>query len=323
MSPLLLAVLRQLSHEDFLSGEVLAKRLGCSRATVNNAIREAAGGGVPVHAVHGRGYRLARPLSWLAPDRLRAEFAPRGVSLRCFDQLPSTNTHLLEWAQSGAPHRALVVSEWQSEGRGRRGRAWHGELGGALTFSLLWRSSRPVAELSGLSLAVGASLVGALRDLGLARAMVKWPNDILVDDAKLAGVLIELTGDMLGPSAAVIGVGINVLGGEALTETVGQPVTDLRRHVGPLDRNDLLLALVSGLDGGLGRFEREGFAGFRQAWQDCHAHQNRPVRVHTGQGEPILGRAVGVDEQGALLLDTGSGVRRFHAGEVSLRADAP
>ena len=80
MSPLLLAVLRQLSHEDFLSGEVLAKRLGCSRATVNNAIREAAGGGVSVHAVHGRGYRLARPLSWLAPDRLRAELAPRGAS---------------------------------------------------------------------------------------------------------------------------------------------------------------------------------------------------------------------------------------------------
>ena len=90
MSPLLLAVLRQLSHEDFLSGEILAKRLGCSRATVNNAIREAAAGGVSVHAVHGRGYRLARPLSWLVPDRLHGEFEPRGICLRCFDQLPST-----------------------------------------------------------------------------------------------------------------------------------------------------------------------------------------------------------------------------------------
>lgn len=322
MSPLLLAVLRQLSHEDFLSGEILAKRLGCSRATVNNAIREAAAGGVSVHAVHGRGYRLARPLSWLVPDRLHGEFAPRGICLRCFDQLPSTNTHLLEWAQSGAPHRALVVSELQSAGRGRRGRSWHGGLGSGLTFSLLWRSSRPVAELSGLSLAVGAALVGALREFGLDRAMVKWPNDVQVDDAKLAGVLIELTGDMLGPSAAVIGVGVNVLGGEALTEEVGQPVTDMQRHVGPVDRNDLLLVLVAGLDASLGRFEREGFGGFRQAWQDCHAHQNRPVRVHTGQGETILGRAVGVDEQGALLLDTGSGLMRFHAGEVSLRAEA-
>lgn len=322
MSPQLLEVLRQLSHEVFLSGEVVAQRLGCSRATVNNAIREAAASGVTIHAVHGRGYRLARPLSWLDPETLTAAFSGQGVTLRCFDHLASTNTHLLQWAQSGAPHRALVVAEAQSEGRGRRGRTWHARLGGGLQFSLLWRSNRPVAELSGLSLAVGASLADSLRRMGLVRAMVKWPNDILVDEAKLASVLIELSGDMLGPSAAVIGVGINVMGGEDLAGQIGQAVTDVQRHVGVIDRNELLLALVSGLDAGLHRFERDGFAGFRVEWQGFHAHQDRVVRIQVGEGEPVLGRAIGVDENGALLLDTGAGVRRFHAGEVSLRAEA-
>ena len=322
MSPQLLEVLRQLSHETFLSGEVVAKRLGCSRATVNNVMREAAASGVAIHAVHVRGYRLARPLSWLDPNTLMAAFAGRGVTLRCFDHLPSTNTHLLQWAHSGAPHRALVVAEAQGEGRGRRGRTWHARLGGSLLFSMLWRSNRSVAELSGLSLAVGASLVDSLRRMGLARAVVKWPNDILVDEAKLAGVLIELSGDMLGPSAAVIGVGINVLGGEALAGEIGQAVTDVQRHVGAIDRNALLLALVSGMDAGLHRFERGGFAGFRAEWQGLHAHQDRVVRIQGGDGEPVIGRAIGVDDNGALLLDTALGVCRFHAGEVSLRTEA-
>ncbi len=322
MSSLLLSVLRQLSHEDFVSGERVAERLGCSRATVHNALREAEEAGVRVHAVRGRGYRLARPMSWLDAARLAEALRAHGVALRCFDDLPSTNAHLLQWAQTGAPHRALVAAESQSQGRGRRGRSWLAPLGSGLLFSLLWRSGRPVAELSGLSLAVGATLVRVLRRLGLARAMVKWPNDIQVDEAKLAGVLIELSGDMLGPSAAVIGVGLNVLDGERLSRQVGQPVTDVQRHIGPIDRNALLLELLPALLEGLDRFDRRGFAAFHAEWQACHAHQDRRVCLQAGPEHTVVGRALGVDEQGALLLETETGVRRFHAGEVSLRPEA-
>jgi BirA family transcriptional regulator, biotin operon repressor / biotin---[acetyl-CoA-carboxylase] ligase len=323
MSPLLLGVLRRLSHEDFVSGEVIARHLGCSRATVNNAIREAISGGVPVHAVHGRGYRLSRPLSWLDPERLVPAFSARGLALHCFDELESTNDHLLRWAQGGAPHRAVISAEWQSQGRGRRGRTWHAGLGGGLAFSLLWRSARPTAELAGLSLAVGAALVAVLRGMGLARAMVKWPNDVQVDGAKLAGVLIELSGDMLGPSAAVIGVGVNVLGSEALARQLGQPVADLRQHLGDIDRNALFLALAAGLDEALARFESGGFSAFREEWQACHAYHERDVLIHPGQGSPIPGRVRGVDEQGALLLETEAGLLRFHSGEVSVRPVGP
>lgn len=332
----LLPVLRQLSAEVFLSGEQIAQRLGCSRATVHNAIRAAQEAGVTVHAVHGRGYRLASPVSWLDADRLSQVFSPRGITWRHLDQVGSTNALMLEWAASGvthdaperASHRSLVTAEWQTQGRGRRGRDWHAGLGSGLMFSFLWRSARPAAQLSGLSLAVGVALVKGLRAMGLANAQVKWPNDIQVASAKLAGVLIELAGDrfasdMLGPSTAVIGVGINVSGGEGLTRQVGQPVTDLQAYLGPVDRNVLLLHLIEALDADLARFECDGFAAFHDDWHACHAHQGQPVCIQAAHGEAISGVALGVDAQGALLLETPVGVRSFHSGEVSLRASPP
>jgi len=127
---------------------------------------------------------------------------------------------------------------------------------------------------------------------------------------------------MLGPSAAVIGVGLNVLDGERLSRQVGQPVTDVQRHIGPVDRNGLLLELVPALLEGLDRFDQGGFAAFHAEWQACHAHQQRRVSLQASPEHAVVGRALGVDEQGALLLETETGVRRFHAGEVSLRPEA-
>ncbi|MDD5388424.1 MAG: biotin--[acetyl-CoA-carboxylase] ligase [Gallionellaceae bacterium] len=321
MTPQLLDILRQLSHEDFRSGEEVARRLLISRASVHNAVHEAEFLGLRVQAVRGRGYRLALPVSWLDPEVFAPPLSDRGVHAQRLDTLDSTNAHLMAQAQSGAPHKSLVVAEWQGQGRGRRGRAWLCGLGGGLMFSLLWRFNRPASELSGLSLVVGLGLARVLRDLGLRHAGVKWPNDILVDGAKLAGVLIELAGDMLGPSAAVIGVGVNVLGADSLRGAVEQPVTDLSEHLPGhcLDRNVLLRELVLRLNDSLERFDRDGFAPFRLDWEALHAHQNQPVRLINGLGEVTAGLAVGVDESGALLLATENGVQRFHSGEVSLR----
>lgn len=319
-----LPVLRQLSSDSFVSGEVIAQRLSCSRATVHNAIRAVEAAGFSVHAVHGRGYRLAAPVSWLDARQLECEFAKSGICLRFYDQLDSTNARMLAWAMQDAPPRALICSEWQSSGRGRRGREWHAGLGGGLTFSFLLRSKRPAAQLSGLSLALGVALVEGLQAFGLAGAKVKWPNDIQVAGAKLAGILIELASDklatdVLAPCSAVIGVGVNVSGGEAMTQRVGQPVTDLHAHLGPVDRNRLLITLVDAIDKALTRFEQDGFPGFQVAWHACHAHQAQAVSLQLGQGEAISGIALGVDSQGALRLQTATGVECFHSGEVSLR----
>jgi BirA family biotin operon repressor/biotin-[acetyl-CoA-carboxylase] ligase len=314
-------ILRLLADDEFRSGESIARRLGCSRATVNNAIRAAIETGFPVHAVHGRGYRLARPVSWLDGDLLTPALARRGMTLRLVDETASTNADLLAWANDGAPHRAVICAEWQSRGRGRRGREWLAAPGSALMFSMLWRSGHAVAGLAGLPLAVGAMLAAALREFGLTRPGLKWPNDIEVDGAKLAGILIELHGDVLGPSAAIIGVGLNVAGGDTLAARTGRPVTDLRSHLGAVDRNRLLAHLLVALDDGLDRFERDGFAAFRPSWHADHAYQGQRVRLEFPLGEAVAGIAVGVDAQGALLLDTGAGVRAYHSGEISLRPE--
>jgi BirA family biotin operon repressor/biotin-[acetyl-CoA-carboxylase] ligase len=324
MTPHLLDILRQLSHDAFRSGEEIARHLLISRASVHNAVHEAEAFGLRIQAVRGRGYRLAHPVSWLVSDAFAPALSALGMPCRLAPVLDSTNAHLMELAHGGGAHKTLVVAEWQGKGRGRRGRSWLAGLGGGLTFSILWRFNRPAGELSGLSLVVGMCLAQVLRDLGLSGARVKWPNDILVGDAKLAGVLIELAGDLLGPSAAVIGVGLNVLGAESLRGQVEQSITDLSEHlpVAALDRNLLLRALATRLNSDLDRFDRVGFAPFRAEWEALHVHQNLPVYVLSALGDRVMGVAMGVDDSGALLLSTEQGVQRFHSGEVSVRRGA-
>lgn len=313
-------VLAALDASGFRSGEDIARTLGCSRAGVHGLIRRAADYGVRVYAVPGRGYRLARPFEPLDEARLASELAPAGLHVLCLPQVDSTNTRLAALAAAGAPHGTLLAAEWQTAGRGRRGRDWQGILGAGLTFSLLWRFERPASALSGLSLAVGVALVRAKRALGAAGVGLKWPNDVLVGEDKLAGILIELTGDMLGPTAAVIGIGINVRAGEALSERVGLPVADLEAACGRrLDRNAVLVEVARALADVLRVFEREGFAAFRDEWASLHLWQDAPVAVHEPDGHVMLGRAAGVDAQGALLLDTGAGLKPILSGDVSLR----
>lgn len=314
----LLEALRQLSADHFLSGEDIAQRLHCSRATVHNALQEAEAAGVRIQAVRGRGYRLAAPLDWLDADRLMKELAARGLHPQIHDSLPSSNTLLMEQARLDAPHRSVVIADWQTGGRGRRGRIWLTPPGTGVQFSVLWRFRRSVAELSGLSLAVGVMLARALADLGHPGVGLKWPNDLLQDQGKLAGVLIELAGDMLGPASAVIGVGMNTSGAQEIGRRVGQDVAQLQGL--KVSRTDLLLALLAALGAGLERFDAEGFAAFRDDWHTLHAHQNTPVRLDNGTSPPVAGIALGVDLQGALRLAVGDGERLFHAGEVSLRA---
>lgn len=319
MTPHLLDILRRLSHQGFLSGQDIGRELGLSRASVHNAVREAESLGLRIQAVRGRGYRLARAVSWLDSARIEERLAPLGVHVAVLDSLDSTNARLLREAQAGALHKRLLAAEWQESGRGRRGRVWLGGLGGSLTFSLLWRFNRTAGELSGLSLVVGAALARTLRNLGLSGAALKWPNDLQVNGAKLAGVLIELAGEVQGPSVAVIGVGVNVAGTESFRAELEQPVTDLAEQLGEVDRNRLLEEIVAQMVEHLERFDREGFSPFRLEWEAMHAQQNQMVELHTAAGERIPGQAVGVDAQGALLLAQESGVRRFHSGEVSLR----
>ena len=229
LSPLTFRTLRLLADGEFHSGEALARGLRVSRTTVWKALHGLEEWGVTLFKVHGRGYRLVTPVDWLDAQQINRHLGPHQEALQVHvvDTVDSTNRLLLAEAQAGAPSGLAVAAELQTRGRGRRGRGWHTGLGDALTFSLLWRFPQGAGALHGLSLAVSVALVRALRALGATEAMVKWPNDVLWRQRKLAGVLIEVQGGSAGPSAAVIGIGINVRLDESVRERIDQPVADL------------------------------------------------------------------------------------------------
>lgn len=323
----MMRVLRELSAARFRSGEEIATRLSLSRATVHNALAEARALGLELYSVTGRGYRLVEPVVWLDEEVLQGALGPLGFLIRVADQVDSTNARLMQQAREepGAAHKQVLVAEWQHAGRGRRGRSWQAVPGGALLFSVLWRFDRPIAALSGLSLVVGLALVRALRGLGVAEVQMKWPNDILWRGRKLAGLLIELEGDMLSPGSAVIGLGLNIRLPDEMKAAIDQPVADLSEALAEIDRNRILTAILGALDAIFAEFERGGFAALKTEWQAAHAYQGQAVRVQRGSmdvsGEILHGIAHGVDNQGALLLDTPQGRLTLYSGEVTVRRD--
>ncbi|MGE0557132.1 MAG: biotin--[acetyl-CoA-carboxylase] ligase [Burkholderiales bacterium] len=316
--------LRALSDGAFHSGEDIARTLGVTRSAVWYGMRDIAGAGFEFESVRGRGYRLKQPVSLLDPQRTARALGGMAdrVTLEIRDTLDSTNTQLLQRAAHNAPGGLVIAVEAQTAGRGRRGRAWHSGIGSTLTFSLLWRFSQGARELAGLSLAAGVALARALRAAGAGDAQLKWPNDVVFHGAKLAGILIEMQGDVLGPSAAVIGIGVNVRADPRVSAAVDQPVAELETAAGAVvDRSVLLAQLLKELVAVLDVFAAQGFIALRAEWQQLHAQQDRRVRLVLPDGRTQVGTARGVAEDGALLLETAAGITRHHSGEISLRDD--
>ncbi len=319
-------ILRLLADGRFHSGEDIAQHFKVSRTTVWNALQEAEALGVQIFSVRGRGYRLPEPIQLLeralvleAIGEQRAWF-----KLEVHDHLESTNSHLMKLAAQNAAHASCVAASLQTRGRGRRGRAWQSGLGASLTFSLLWRFQSGAAALSGLSLAVGVALIRAMRALGLDATQLKWPNDLVVQHEgrhhKLAGILIELQGDMEGPSAAIIGVGINLRLPEQVKKHIDQPAIDLATLSEKWGNPSQLLGLLlRHLAETLSAFEEKGFAVLSEEWMTYHAYHNQAVRMLLPDGRETQGIARGVAEDGILLVETVSGLQRFSAGEISLR----
>jgi BirA family biotin operon repressor/biotin-[acetyl-CoA-carboxylase] ligase len=317
-----LDLLRLLADASFHSGAALGRELGASPAAVQLSLRELEHLGLGLARVPGRGYRLAEPYDCLDAAAVRAQLGAqaRRFHLELLAACASTNTLLLERARGGAPAGHVIACELQSAGRGRRGNSWQSGLGGSLTFSLLWRFAQSAAGLSGLSLAAGVAAARALASVGVADVQLKWPNDVLHAGRKLGGILIELHADGAGSTAAVIGVGFNVRLPATLRDAIAQAVTDvasISEHVP--QRNRLLAATLIELAQVLDQFAEYGFAPLRQEWTARHAHQGKPVTLSSGDGNTVTGRAAGVSEDGALLVETARGVERFVSGELSLR----
>jgi BirA family biotin operon repressor/biotin-[acetyl-CoA-carboxylase] ligase len=318
------ALLRLLADGSFHSGTDLGAKLGVTRAAVCKAIRALGAEGLDIHRVSGRGYRLAQPLEPLDARRILKLLADGGVRLQraltVLEEVDSTNRYLLEHAET-LESGAACLAEAQPAGRGRRGQRWIATPYHNLMLSMLWRFAGGPGELAGLTLAAGVAVADALEAYGLRDVRLKWPNDVLWNDRKLGGLLAEVRGEVNGPTLVVLGVGVNGYLSESHAAEIDQPWADIARISGqPPARNRLAALLLLHLRATLERFAEEGLDPFRRTFERRHHYHGKLVRMVHGTGE-TTGTVQGIDEHGAIVLRTRSGEqRRFHSGEISLRA---
>jgi len=315
----MLALLRLLQDGDFHSGTALGEKLNISRSAVWKQLQRAeAEWKLTVHRVRGRGYRLTQPLSLLDETRLHAACTEWNWGFRLLAEVDSTNAQAMRWLETGNRAPCLLLAESQSAGRGRRGRQWLSPFAENLYYSLALRLDGATASIEALSLTAGLALLKTLHEFGLTAAGLKWPNDILVNGRKIAGILLELSGDPAAICHLVIGIGINA---NRRADAVGidQPWTSLWLEQGRLcDRTELAICLSRHLQNYLHIHLSEGFAALREQWEACHLWQDQQA-VLISANQQITGRVLGVDERGALRLQTAEGEQRFNGGELSLR----
>lgn len=321
MSALTFLALRRLADGRFHSGEEIARSLGRSRATLSEALRRAPEMGVELFGVRGRGYRLGSPIEFLDAGEVSRRLAGTRIAIEVVDEIASTSTRLLEMAAAGAECGTCLAAEWQSAGRGRRGRSWVASLGGSITFSLLWRFERGAGHLGGLSLAMGMAVARGLVPCGVERAQVKWPNDVVCDFRKIAGILVETSGEMQGPSVAVIGVGVNYRLAEGVMDRIDQAATDVAHCTAePPARSAVLASVLREMAAVLEPFERDGFAPFRAPWLAMHAYGGRRVRVVPPRDPPFDADVTDVAADGALIVTPAGGRPvALSSAEISLR----
>jgi len=314
----MLKLLNLLKDGRFHSGQALGEALGVSRSAVWKQLQHLESElNLVIHKVRGRGYQLAVPLT-LLESQLIAEYSQgEHWPLYIHESIDSTNAEALRRIAMGDAAPFLVLAEQQSAGRGRRGRQWVSPFAENLYYSLVLRVEGGMRQLEGLSLVVGLAVMRALQAFGLARVGLKWPNDLLVGEQKIAGILLELVGDPADVCHVVLGIGVNV--NMQSNEQVDQQWTSMRRELGvSIDRNRLVAQLNQQLQHELSRHRRYGFAAFQEEWEQANLWQGRKVSLIAGNNR-IDGVVLGVDGQGALRLDVEGVEKSFSAGELSLR----
>ena len=321
-------LLHILADGQFHSGTALGTILGMGRSAIWKHLHALAEWGIDLHAVPGKGYRLAQPVELLDRDlilkALPSPFALIVTELEIHQEIDSTNRYLMNKARLGAPSGQACLAEHQQAGRGRRGRVWVSPFGANIYLSLLWRFALNAESLSGLGLAVGVAVSRALSEEGVTEMGLKWPNDVLWKNRKLAGILLEMSGEISGPCAVVIGVGINVRMPTVAAQEIDQPWADLETALGRhVSRNQLAARLLQHLVHALQEFQSSGFSGFHQEWARHDLANGKAVVLHLA-GNTVVGNTVngigrGVDASGALILENHTGVRHYPYGEVSLR----
>ncbi|MBT8441956.1 MAG: biotin--[acetyl-CoA-carboxylase] ligase [Gammaproteobacteria bacterium] len=317
-----------LADGELHSGADLARTLRCSRTAIWKQLQQLASVDLEIEAAPGQGYRLTRRLDLLDGDAIRAALAPgvgAGTALLDILSITESTNEFLRAAGTPPPGRmSLAFAEYQSGGRGRRGRRWLSPFASGLCMSTGWTFPVMPPNLAALSLAAGVAVYRALSNWEPAGLALKWPNDIVAANSKLGGMLIDVQGESSGPVFVIVGIGINVEPVERLAERFDTPdclrPVGLRSLIGDrnLSRNALAAAIASELFVVLIEFQSSGFRTFADEWRGLDAMRGKPVSLRIADREQS-GISAGIDDDGALLLDDGGNLNAVVAGEVTLR----
>lgn len=318
----ILEILRQ-AGDTYISGEEIASRLGVSRTAVWKHIRELREAGYEIVSQSRSGYSLREAPDRLLPSEIRHGLGTRriGCEIQAFDVVDSTNNEARRLAMAGAAEGTVVVAEQQNGGKGRLDRQFFSPSGKGIWFSVILRPPFLPQEAPKCTLMAAVAVARAMQEFGL-RAGIKWPNDILYENKKLVGILTEMSAEMEGINYIIIGIGVNVnILPEDFPEDIRKSATSLAIMKGDtLPRVKFFQALLQAMDDLYDEVLAGGFGPVMQEWREYSITLGQDVRViGVRDGEVFNGRAVDIDPEGALLVDTAQGQRRVLAGDVSIR----
>jgi BirA family transcriptional regulator, biotin operon repressor / biotin---[acetyl-CoA-carboxylase] ligase len=333
MSDIQNQILHILKDGAFHSGESLGEALGCSRTAVWKQLQKLEKLGLPVESVKGTGYRVVGGIELLDADLIHSQLDPNAAAqisrLDIFKTIDSTNKYARERAELEPSSGAVVMAEQQTDGRGRRGKAWVSPFAANIYLSTVWDFEHGAQALEGLSLAIGVAVKRALNRHGLEGVKLKWPNDIIIQEKKLGGILLEMIGDPAGQCSVIVGIGLNVAMHQDQAAGIDQDWTDVRTQMQaqhPSSSGDLLLSknsltslLISEIITVLSDFQTQGFSAYRDEWQAADAFYGLQALISTPK-HSIAGTVRGVGPNGALRLELDNGkIEYFIGGELSLR----
>jgi BirA family biotin operon repressor/biotin-[acetyl-CoA-carboxylase] ligase len=308
----------------FHSGHSLGERMGISRSAVWKQVQTLSELGLDVHAVRGQGYRLKGAITLLDLAKIRGAMAPpvlaRLSHIDVFQDIDSTNTWLKQAdLLRGSNQARLCIAEYQRAGRGRRGRRWISPYGSNLYLSLAIEVTEAALAGGGLSLAAAIAVTRSLQSCGICDLGLKWPNDILYQGRKLAGILLDLSGESGGPYRVNIGAGINLSLSASAASEIDQPWADLSQSGVDIDRNRLAALITENLIEAMDVFNENGLDAFALDWQNLDLVSGRTIELQRESEPMVRGIARGIDRRGALLIEHNGITRSYHAGEVSIR----
>ncbi|MBV1887650.1 MAG: bifunctional biotin--[acetyl-CoA-carboxylase] ligase/biotin operon repressor BirA, partial [Parvibaculaceae bacterium] len=316
-----LRIVDLLGDGEFVSGVLLGQSLGVSRTAVWKHLAKLEAWGVPIEKSKGRGYRIKDGME-LLHDQQILDGIPVNTrqlldGIQVLDTTESTNNVVRAEIEKGTPQGFVCLAERQTSGRGRHGRQWVSPFGRNLYMSLSWHFEEGAAALEGLSLAVGVCVARVIESFGVSNVGLKWPNDILLGQKKVGGVLLEMMGDPVGRCQVIVGVGINL----GMTEgtAIDQPWADLNSH-SQISRNQLASALLSELLPMLDSYAVTGFKAHHAMWEKFDSHRDSSIKLITPR-MTIRGLGRGVTPTGAIQIEVDGVIEAYSGGEISLRGD--